>query len=354
MNFFRELVSQNKTRYIDEDFNLDLTYITPRIIAMSYPADGFESIYRNKIKDVSAFLKQKHKEHFLVINASDRKYEFSYFDNKVFSIKWNDHCPCSFFPFARAIMDICFYLNKDKKNVVAVHCLAGKGRTGSLISSLLFVSGIFESVIDANNFYLCKRAVNVTKASQIRYLLYFNKFFRRGKKALNLKAKKLRKIILKTADVSFLLSREFKLMFYDLEDEEKLISTVKFKGSDCWNFEKENNYVYATDEIEWPSKKSRDIIMVLKSKTMVKYAKLFRVNFNLFFIEKTITLYTSDLDNVGNELPEDLSITLKFDSFDDIDLFGKWNNQVEEFEGEFDKIKNTLTTNKDKNKFLYG
>jgi hypothetical protein len=30
-----------------------MTYITPRIIAMSYPSSGFESIYRNPIDAVS-------------------------------------------------------------------------------------------------------------------------------------------------------------------------------------------------------------------------------------------------------------------------------------------------------------
>lgn len=49
MNFLRELVSKEKIRFIDKDFNLDLTYITPRIIAMAYPANGFESMIRNKI-----------------------------------------------------------------------------------------------------------------------------------------------------------------------------------------------------------------------------------------------------------------------------------------------------------------
>lgn len=47
-------MSGNRRRIIEGDFNLDLTYITPQIIAMSYPSSGLEGIYRNDIKQVSS------------------------------------------------------------------------------------------------------------------------------------------------------------------------------------------------------------------------------------------------------------------------------------------------------------
>ena len=49
MDYFREIVSGPKNRLINNNYNLDLTYITPRIIAMAFPASGFESFYRNPI-----------------------------------------------------------------------------------------------------------------------------------------------------------------------------------------------------------------------------------------------------------------------------------------------------------------
>jgi phosphatidylinositol-3,4,5-trisphosphate 3-phosphatase/dual-specificity protein phosphatase PTEN len=49
MDFIREIISGKKNRLIQDKYNLDLTYITPRIIAMSYPASGIESLYRNPI-----------------------------------------------------------------------------------------------------------------------------------------------------------------------------------------------------------------------------------------------------------------------------------------------------------------
>jgi hypothetical protein len=50
----------------DGEFDLDLTYITNRIIAMGFPSTGFESSYRNPAEEVSAFLRQRHPNHFKI------------------------------------------------------------------------------------------------------------------------------------------------------------------------------------------------------------------------------------------------------------------------------------------------
>jgi len=45
-------VSGKRKRLQDEEFDLDMSYITDKIIAMSFPASGLESMYRNPISDV--------------------------------------------------------------------------------------------------------------------------------------------------------------------------------------------------------------------------------------------------------------------------------------------------------------
>ena len=57
INLVRKIVAGPKNRTVDEEYDLDLTYITDRIIAMAFPAAGFEKTYRNSIDDVSKFLK---------------------------------------------------------------------------------------------------------------------------------------------------------------------------------------------------------------------------------------------------------------------------------------------------------
>jgi len=49
----REKVSGTKNRYKGNGYNLDLTVVTNRIIAMAYPASGIEITFRNNINDVT-------------------------------------------------------------------------------------------------------------------------------------------------------------------------------------------------------------------------------------------------------------------------------------------------------------
>lgn len=83
MDFFRQKVSGDKKRHQESNYNLDLSYITPRLIAMAFPATGIETVYRNDIKEVSQFIKEKHHNNFLVMNLSGRHYDYNKFDNQV-------------------------------------------------------------------------------------------------------------------------------------------------------------------------------------------------------------------------------------------------------------------------------
>ncbi len=54
MDWLRKIVSGKRNRFKDDHYNLDVTYITPRILAMSFPASGLETMYRNNMSDVSS------------------------------------------------------------------------------------------------------------------------------------------------------------------------------------------------------------------------------------------------------------------------------------------------------------
>lgn len=64
----RHAISANKQRFVDTDagFDLDLSYITPQIIAMSVPATGAMGTYRNPIDQVARALNERHESSYKV------------------------------------------------------------------------------------------------------------------------------------------------------------------------------------------------------------------------------------------------------------------------------------------------
>lgn len=177
MEYFRQKVSGNKKRYIDLDFNLDLSYITPRIIAMAIPGEGFDKIYRNNIYEVQSFLDQKHPNRYLIINLSGIKYNYSLFNNMVIEYDWIDHQAPTIHLLFQICKKIYDYLIKDKHNVIVINCKAGKGRTGTIICSFLLFCGLFNNEDQAFLYYSKKRfnsGSGVSQPSQKRYVSFFS------------------------------------------------------------------------------------------------------------------------------------------------------------------------------------
>jgi len=68
------------------------------------------------------------------------------------------------------------WLTQDEKNIAVIHCKAGKGRTGLMISAWMLYSREWATAKDALTFYAAMRTYNqkgVTIPSQIRYVYYF-------------------------------------------------------------------------------------------------------------------------------------------------------------------------------------
>lgn len=183
-NRLRTMVSQNRRRYHDDGFNLDLTYITDRIIAMGYPADTKEAIYRNSMDSTVQFLEYYHKGHYKVFNLRGQYvYDTKKFHDRVLSFEMVDHHPPRLeimAPFCREVHD---YLNEDSRNIVAVHCKAGKGRTGVMICAYLCYISFYKLPRQNMDYYSIVRTNNnkgVTIPSQRRYVYYFSHLREKG------------------------------------------------------------------------------------------------------------------------------------------------------------------------------
>jgi protein-tyrosine phosphatase len=185
----RGLVSKKKRRFQEQGFDLDLSYVTPQIVAMGFPSTGLESAYRNPLGEVQRFLLQRHNHRFRVYNlCSERAYAASEFAGAVVSqYAFRDHHPCRFELLLACCEDITAFVTARRDHVAAIHCKAGKGRTGLVISALLMYRGHASSADSAMSLYGRKRTLNgkgVTIPSQKRYVRYFESYLRLWDRAL--------------------------------------------------------------------------------------------------------------------------------------------------------------------------
>ncbi|OAY35510.1 phosphatidylinositol 3,4,5-trisphosphate 3-phosphatase and protein-tyrosine-phosphatase PTEN2A [Manihot esculenta] len=183
----RQAVSQNKRRYQEGGFDLDMAYITENIIAMGFPAGDlssglfgfFEGFYRNHMEEVINFFETNHKGKYKVYNlCSERLYDASRFEGKVACFPFDDHnCP-PLQLIALFCKSAYSWLKEDIENVVVVHCKAGMGRTGIMISSLLLFLKFFPTADEAIDYFNRKRCLDgkaLVLPSQIRYVKYFER-----------------------------------------------------------------------------------------------------------------------------------------------------------------------------------
>ncbi|KAK3593566.1 hypothetical protein CHS0354_018654 [Potamilus streckersoni] len=180
----RRVVSMNKRRYQKDGFDLDLCYITERVIAMSYPSSGIMAVYRNPIREVARFFNTKHPRHYRIYNlCSEMEYDEKLFNNQVERVFIDDHNV----PTLRDMIKFCesarAWMGADKRNVMAIHCKGGKGRTGTIICTWLVDCGLFGEAEESLLYFGDRRTdlsvgsqfQGVETPSQSRYVGYYEK-----------------------------------------------------------------------------------------------------------------------------------------------------------------------------------
>lgn len=126
-NKLRGLVSKKKLRFQKDGFDLDLTYITERVIAMGFPSSGTEALYRNKLKDVQKFFEKYHQDHYKVYNlCAERAYKETVFTKHGGVVKrfpFQDHNPSPFEVIPALVQDVMQFLVRKRTCRCRVLCV---------------------------------------------------------------------------------------------------------------------------------------------------------------------------------------------------------------------------------------
>ncbi|XP_064021576.1 tensin-1 isoform X3 [Pogoniulus pusillus] len=171
--------SMSLTAAMESSCELDLVYITERIIAVSYPSAAEEQSFCSNLREVAHMLKSKHGDNYVLFNLSERRNDISKLHSKVLDFGWPDlHTPA-----LEKICSICkamdTWLNAAAHNVVVLHNKGNRGRLGVVVAAYMHYSNISASANQALDRFAMKRfyedkVVPVGQPSQKRYIHYFS------------------------------------------------------------------------------------------------------------------------------------------------------------------------------------
>ncbi|KFP17229.1 Tensin, partial [Egretta garzetta] len=175
--------SMSLTAAMESSCELDLVYITERIIAVSYPSTAEEQSFCSNLREVAHMLKSKHGDNYMVRDTAGAQHGcdpcLSPITTQLLDFGWPDlHTPA-----LEKICSICkamdTWLNAAAHNVVVLHNKGNRGRLGVVVAAYMHYSNISASADQALDRFAMKRfyedkIVPVGQPSQKRYIHYFS------------------------------------------------------------------------------------------------------------------------------------------------------------------------------------
>uniref|UniRef100_A0A3P9LKF5 Tensin 1 n=1 Tax=Oryzias latipes TaxID=8090 RepID=A0A3P9LKF5_ORYLA len=155
---------------MEESYEVDLVYITERIISLSFPANAEERSYATNLKEVATMLRSKHGEHYLVLNLSEWRNDLTTLNPKVLEFGWPDHHAPALDKICSMCKAIDTWLNGDPHHVVVLH--------NKMVTTFLFFFFLCSADQALDRFAMRRfyedKALPVGQPSQKRYVRYFN------------------------------------------------------------------------------------------------------------------------------------------------------------------------------------
>ena len=308
MYYFKTLINSNNRRFIDRKYNLDLSYITPRIIAMGFPTTFPKSLLKNSVTDVADFLNERHGNSYLLIDLSEKKYDASLFKGMVEDYQMiNNKSPdlLKIFEICEKIYD---YLNRDIFNIIALKCKEGKGYVGVIICCFFLYIKKFKKLEDAFHYYSYKRLYKGEAGiSQPSHKRYVNYFFNILTNKIHFPFRiKITSIVLENM-YEIYNNGDYKVEYWDYRNKKYQEIII---GPDDYEYDFEEKSVNLKMEKFFTEELYGDVDIKISYNEILFVKKLGKISFNTAFIEK----YVDEVDFESNQIDED-NILIDPDSF---------------------------------------
>uniref|UniRef100_A0A3B4G7F7 Auxilin n=1 Tax=Pundamilia nyererei TaxID=303518 RepID=A0A3B4G7F7_9CICH len=151
---------------------LDIAYITSRIIVMTYPVESVQIGYQNHVEDIRSFLDSRHADHYTVFNLSQRNYRGAKFSNRVSECNWPSRQAPSLHNLFAVCKNMYNWLKQNPKNVCVITCSDGRAPSGVLVCAMFCFCHLFNNPVPAMQLLSAKRPGSGLWPSHRRYIGY--------------------------------------------------------------------------------------------------------------------------------------------------------------------------------------
>ncbi|XP_006904608.2 tensin-2 isoform X1 [Pteropus alecto] len=164
---------------MERRWDLDLTYVTERILAAAFPARPDEQRHRGHLRELAHVLQSKHRDKYLLFNLSEKRHDLTRLNPKVQDFGWPElHAP----PLDK-LCSICkameTWLSADPQHVVVLYCKGSKSKLGVIVSAYMHYSkisaGADQALATLTMRKFCEdKVATELQPSQRRYISYFS------------------------------------------------------------------------------------------------------------------------------------------------------------------------------------
>ncbi|KAI9545105.1 hypothetical protein NQZ68_039377 [Dissostichus eleginoides] len=135
---------------MEEPRQIDLTYITERIITIFCPPECPDEIYLQNLQEILLMLQSKHGHHYMILDTG-----------------WVDHLAPDLDQMVSVCSTMKTWLQTHPKHVLVLHCRGGKGRLGVLVASYIHFSNMSASADLSLDHFAMRRFYNDKLSAQM-------------------------------------------------------------------------------------------------------------------------------------------------------------------------------------------